>query len=427
MYTYHGPPCDCWRHCHQQEDFNDYLKYVRQIAIDEYDGIGKNLTLLFLDLKLDYLDNKAKAKAGLELARSIVDNLLMPLSETNSIDNIEQIAPIEGNSIIETTSPIMKRRFDDDELRKEKKFYLILSVNHVTDVELIYNFLYYLEENNSTHLLQRIGFDVGMNDDIQLIEKMWKKFKNTINIWQGDGYTNCFSPFYNLERLSRAIVKRDSDLGYPSKVYHWTIDLHDRMRESLMMGVDAIMTNHPERLVSILKEPDMVHVFRLANENDEPFKKLTRKLNTINIESARYQRSPVSHLSRTGAGMAGSGGIIGGFFGNLIDVVNSWFAYIKEIPLFSFPTTTRFIPKVKRHKSTLLLARNDKQNKPEARVVNTKQINDTSSTSTKPSLEEKSSINSTDDKELPYEGPKWYTTMASNFLVSMLKIVMPVS
>lgn len=401
LYTYHGPPCDCWRHCHQQEDFNDYLRYVREIVTDEPHGIGKNLTLLFLDLKLDYLDHKAKARAGSELAKSIKENLYFDElgSETELKNKTQELID-----------------------RKKNQLRLILSVNHVTDSELINNFLHYLEINNSSHLLDRIGFDVGMNDDIQQIELMWKRFGNRLNLWQGDGYTNCFSPFYNLERLTKVLEKRNNIGGYPRKVYQWTIDLHDRMREALRLGVDAVMTNHPERLLTVLRELDAIHDYRLATREDDPFQKIIIKPGYKNIELARRQRSttPVS----------------GGFFGSMMDVLTSWIAYIKEIPFLSLPTTTRFLAsKIKRHKQTsmnkqmLINDRNVSLNAPIESAYPPNSENDISN----PKMERISASDSLDQvvnqtittSEPAYDGPKWYVSLVSNVLVTFMKILMP--
>lgn len=397
LYTYHGPPCDCWRHCNQQESFNDYLSYVREISFDEQDGIGKNLSLLFLDLKLDYLNFRDKANAGTELAKSILEHLY----------------------IDPPANPMPKNALK-----------LILSVNHVADIELVRNFLHHIEEHNSTHLLSLIGFDVGMNDDIQSIETMWNRLNAPhMNLWQGDGYTNCISPFYNLKRLTKALQKRDSYTGYPSKVYHWTIDIHDRMRESLRLGVDALMTNHPERALKVLVEPDMVQNFRLASRHDDPFKKIIRS--GKNSESARYQRSasPISD----------------GFFGNIMDVIASWFNYVKEIPIFSFPTTSRlFKMKKPAKKSSLQIAHgtmatsttelaNLTISRSDHSVTSSPMSNTTLSatdmTPTNGNVPDVNNQTSVDSKSpqgaAPNEGPKWYITLASNLLVSFMKILLP--
>lgn len=470
LYMYHGPPCDCWRHCHQQEDFDDYLSYVHEIAIAEADsGVGRNLSLLFLDLKLDYLSAGAKVRAGRELAASVMRNLYPTELQLHTQRQRPQLATNSRSN--------------------KKLFSLIVSINHVTDIELVNNFLDHLERSNASHLMQRIGFDVGMNDDIQQIESMWRRSHgDSLNLWQGDGYTNCISPFYNLQRLSAALQRRDQESGYPRKVYQWTIDLHDRLRESLRLGVDAIMTNHPERLLSVLSEPEISHNFRLATRFDDPFKKVVswRGFHRAG-ESARYQRSAVP------------GG--GGFLASLVDVFHSWLAYMREIPFLSLPTTSRFFNKLKRRnfkyrtpiassgpgvEAGELLAHStarsfdastDQQQQqqvimlprpssadmkqtisisttitistttplPITTTVGSESSNNNETTTTimistthsNPaySIHAKDSTSPTDadtqqqaiDSLAPYEPPKWYTTFLSNFLVSLLKLALPVN
>lgn len=377
------------------------MSYIREITFEEPDGIGRNLTVLFLDLKLDYLEPKSKARAGIELAKSITSHMFID-KPTLQHSITQKSSTREGYSKSEPEIPIR----------------LILSVNHVTDIELVNNFLHHLEQTNSSHLLNRIGFDVGMNDDIQIIESTWKRFGGTLNLWQGDGYTNCLSPFYNLERLSKALLKRDSVTGYPRKVYHWTIDLHDRMRESLKMGVDAVMTNHPERLLTILREPELAHDFRLATRKDDPFEKIIHRSSARSSESARYQRS----TSPTN----------GGFIGNLVDVISSWFAYIKEIPFFSLPTTVRFMPKVKRHKSeSTIISPADPRSEYRVLTAQTLSNSKTPATKTSGTSDLADSVDqillgsNQQSVEKPFEGPRWYTSLTSNLLVSFLKIILP--
>lgn len=387
LWTYHGPPCDCWRHCYQREDFNDFIQYVREISIDTPNGIGRNLSVLFLDLKLDMLDQYGKARAGRELAKAVLGGLF--------VGGPAARAPDDGGLL-----------------------HLILSVNHVNDVELVRNFIHTLEINNSSRLLARIGFDVGMNDDLQQIESMWRKLGPALNLWQGDGYTNCFSPFYNLQRLSRAVAKRDNPSDYPAKVYHWTIDLHDRMRESLLLGVDAIMTNHPERLLAVLQEPEMAHEFRLATRDDSPFRKLARRALGRNGETARYQRS---------AGPSGAG-----LLGSLYDILASWFNYIREIPLLSLPTTLLRSSGARRTQApnrTRLagVTRVELIGGAEYKVDNISSLaNDTSDSADRTGGSAGSGGDDPAKKQdLDYQ-PPWYVSLASNLLVSALRSFLPI-
>lgn len=424
LFTYHGPPCDCWRHCHQQENFHEYLSYVREIAIDKAEGIGQNLTLLFLDLKLDSLDFKAKARAGQELARSIGLNLFLDSDiMRKAVMAHEPLARNDSSLIDEHLMPTPKRLVR-----------LILSVNHVHDIEVVYNFVHFMEENNATHLMDRIGFDVGMNDDLQQIDSMWRPLKRKLNLWQGDGFTNCISPFYNLGRLSKAVQRREDLEGYPSKVYHWTIDLHDRMRDSLRMGVDAIMTNHPERLLTVLQEPEIAHNYRLSTVADDPFRKISTLVTPRSSELGRHQRS----ASRQPASSDGGGGG-GGFIGGLLDVIASLVAYVREIPFLSLPTTSRFMPKaIREYRISSQQQASAKSSQPEY-VVGQSAPNKLSPSSSSEDLvtatssldqrisssSEASAVDKAASVEPTYEGPTWYTSLVSNMIVSFMKIALP--
>lgn len=43
LYTFHGYPCDCFRHCTEREDITKYMEYIREITRP-----GKNDSLIFL-------------------------------------------------------------------------------------------------------------------------------------------------------------------------------------------------------------------------------------------------------------------------------------------------------------------------------------------------------------------------------------------
>ena len=42
-------------------------------------------------------------------------------------------------------------------------------------------------------------------------------------------------------------------------------------------GVDGIITNHPERLVALLRDPEFSERFRLADQNDDPWERVQAK------------------------------------------------------------------------------------------------------------------------------------------------------
>jgi glycerophosphoryl diester phosphodiesterase len=54
--------------------------------------------------------------------------------------------------------------------------------------------------------------------------------------------------------ISDHLVRESHDLGIA--VYAWTVDsIHD-MKRLLQMGVDGIITNRPDLLLSLLRQPE---------------------------------------------------------------------------------------------------------------------------------------------------------------------------
>ncbi|CAN7979553.1 unnamed protein product, partial [Ixodes pacificus] len=122
----------------------------------------------------------------------------------------------------------------------------------------------------------RAGFDVGLNDPLDEISKMYGDLGIDHNRWQGDGVSNCLSLFRPANRLKEALRYRDSrtDRSYADKVYHWTIDLSSAIRSSIRMGVDGIITNYPERVSTIIMEGPFRRAVKLANPQDTPWRKV---------------------------------------------------------------------------------------------------------------------------------------------------------
>ncbi|KAL3184176.1 hypothetical protein MRX96_032461 [Rhipicephalus microplus] len=73
--------------------------------------------------------------------------------------------------------------------------------------------------------------------------------------------------------MNSIVRNRDSDEEscYVDKAYQWTIDIWDQLRLSLRRNVDAIITNMPHRLASILKEREFRNTLRPANASDNPW------------------------------------------------------------------------------------------------------------------------------------------------------------
>ncbi|KAH9399306.1 hypothetical protein TYRP_018219 [Tyrophagus putrescentiae] len=257
VFMFHGHPCDCFRHCAERERVEIYLERVRELSTPSSKAYNPRLVLLFLDLKLLRIAHSAKALAA------------------NSPDG----------STIRT----------------------VISIGHVFDYDFVLGFQNELEGSGRSWLFRHfIGWDVGMNDPLFAIESMWKRFETVHNIWQGDGRSNCLSPFYNLGRLSAIVRKRDSPaIGFGArnlirKAYQWTVDLTVNIRTALRSNLDAVISNHPERVEHVLREREFAGRYRMATERDSPWDRVLLKASSLKTAAAG--------AAGTGAGTSGPSG-----------------------------------------------------------------------------------------------------------------------
>lgn len=234
---YHGYPCDCYRVCDERENFAYYLNQVRNMANPKHASYQKSLTLLFLDLKLSEVSRSHKYRAGEEIAKYLISHL-----------------------------------WNED--LSNPRISVLLSIGLTSDRETVRGVRDTFTKSNRGTSMKRLGFDVGLNDNLNDIRKMWKTLGVQGNVWQGDGITNCFRMFRDDSRIKQAIRIRDADDGYIDKVYDWTVDITANIRRSLRLGVDAILTNFPERVVSVLQEEEFKDKYRIATSNDNPFSKV---------------------------------------------------------------------------------------------------------------------------------------------------------
>ncbi|KAF7491165.1 Phospholipase D LspiSicTox-betaIE1ii [Sarcoptes scabiei] len=271
IYTFHGLPCDCFRWCGDRENLDIFLQRIRAMTTPSNVQFDQRLLLIMMDLKLDRIGHKDRARAGQELATILLTNLYNTTTRNQSIDG----------SRIRT----------------------ILSIEHVFDYDFVLGFQNELETTDHDWLLHdHIGWDVGLNDPLFAIESMWKRLDMVYNIWQGDGRSNCLSPFYNLGRLAKIIERRDNPSyfavkNYIKKVYQWTVDLTVNIRTSLRSNVDAIITNHPERVAKVLLEPEFVNRFRMAQFSDSPWERIQTRHARPSTSSFSSQTRPSSNLS----------------------------------------------------------------------------------------------------------------------------------
>lgn len=229
---YHGFPCDCFRTCTRSVKLPEFLRHINKITNPlERGNYAQKMVMQFFDLKLSSVRNHEAA--GRDLARHILEYL-----------------------------------WADDENRKQRVRALVY-IESVNNLGVIRGFLQEFSSRGKEDLLKDVGFDGG-TDYLEDIQQMFRRL-NVHNIWQGDGKTNCVSVFYPDGRLRRAVGMRENENNSMKKVYHWTIDLKLRMRLSLNLGIDGMITNDPDDLVEVLEESYYRNEYRIATPDDDPF------------------------------------------------------------------------------------------------------------------------------------------------------------
>ncbi|KAH8037763.1 hypothetical protein HPB51_017263 [Rhipicephalus microplus] len=233
---HHGVPCDCFRWCDRHEEIPALLDYVRRTTSTD-DGIYKeHLTLLFLDLKVTNVLPQYKYHAGVDIAEKLIRHLWSGVYAGNAMN-------------------------------------VLLSIRSVRDGDVLRGALHTIYRIMPL-MLSKIGVDVSNTDQpIDAIRDLYLKLGITGHRWQGDGATNCVSYLRPPRRLYSIIRNRQSQAPYHyvEKAYQWTVDIPEQLRGSLRKGVDAIITNRPDRLAAILGEDEFRDAVRTATVYDNPW------------------------------------------------------------------------------------------------------------------------------------------------------------
>jgi len=235
--VYHGLPCDCFRYCSSREDIDTMFEYLRDISTPGNSEYQPHFTLVLFDLKIKRLSEKAKVTAGLMMADKLI------------------------NILFESEQGLSKLR-------------IVLGLEMIADYHFVYALVDRFNQRNFPSLLDRIGFDVSGNENIDNIEYLWRfMFENKMNVWQGDGITNCLSYIRPNQRIKELIKLRDGNLteSYAAKIYHWTIDSKYTIKDSLRLGVDGMITNEVSNIVDALNDDEFRSQYHLANNDDDPF------------------------------------------------------------------------------------------------------------------------------------------------------------
>lgn len=232
--TYHGMPCDCFRGCFKREKMADFLSHVRDVTSLPHSKYKGKMILLFLDLKTTTIPDDVKVRAGVTLAQNLMDHLWKGVPHKDRIN-------------------------------------VLMSIGYARDRDVIRGAVAYLKQKGDPRVLEKLGFDVGMNDPLPLISRMYKRLGIREHRWQGDGLTNCMRFIMPVDRLLKAIRWRNTKKGYMDKVYHWTIDLPYFITKSIRHGVDGIITNRPENVRKVLESAAFRDSFKVADASDSPW------------------------------------------------------------------------------------------------------------------------------------------------------------
>uniref|UniRef100_A0A224YNW1 Sphingomyelinase n=1 Tax=Rhipicephalus zambeziensis TaxID=60191 RepID=A0A224YNW1_9ACAR len=237
--TYHGMPCDCFRGCFKRTPFAKFLDHLRNVTSMRDSRFRGQMSLLFLDLKTTKLSKSAKPVAGVTVAYNLVKHLWKGVHPRYRMN-------------------------------------VLLSIGYVKDRDVTRGAIAYLKKKGHGALLQNIGFDVGMNDPLDSIARMYKKLHINGHRWQGDGLSNCLRFLMPVDRLKAAVKLRDSERGYIDKVYHWTIDLPFYIEKSVRLGVDGIITNQPHNVLGVVTSIFFQKRLKVASMKDSPWQKIRR-------------------------------------------------------------------------------------------------------------------------------------------------------
>ena len=89
--------------------------------------------------------------------------------------------------------------------------------------------------------------------------------------WYGDGITSLwFEPGRVVRNIKKAIALRNSGTVIRGVVV-WTLDRPESMEKYLRLGVNAILSNHPDDTVGVLQQSAMKKILRKAGKEDAPW------------------------------------------------------------------------------------------------------------------------------------------------------------
>uniref|UniRef100_T1J513 GP-PDE domain-containing protein n=1 Tax=Strigamia maritima TaxID=126957 RepID=T1J513_STRMM len=243
--TQHGLPCFCSRNCMKSENVKDYLEFLRRTTTLGAKNYNPQLSLIFINLRLDALSRAVLYSAGEKFADEII-NYLYAKGKVSS------------------------------------RAWIILGLPDVRSLAFVRGFREAFQSANMKWHLERIGYSVQKFSRSDKLKSALLSAGISNHIWVGAGSSNCKrigTPQRVIRLASEREIIRKLGNSFVDKVYTWTVDLPNNMRESLRLGIDAVITNKPNQLKIVLKEAEFEPYLRLADVSDVPWRWNTRSIN----------------------------------------------------------------------------------------------------------------------------------------------------
>ncbi|XP_077532203.1 dermonecrotic toxin SpeSicTox-betaIB2a-like [Haemaphysalis longicornis] len=235
---HHGLLCDCFRDCLQETEFTEYLDYMRSITSGEQAKYKDKVSFLLLDLRTEDILHEYKYDAGLDLATKLILHLWKDVAIDDALNVLLYVNSVEDRALLRG---------------------VLDSINSLP---------------RSESWKERVGFDFGAFESPAAIHEAFSDLGIYGQRWQGDGDSNCFADLGGDFRLPEIVAGRDGknpECGYVDKAYAWNIDTPLTIERMIKLGVDGIITNHPEHVIQVIEQDNVADKARCAGPSDSPW------------------------------------------------------------------------------------------------------------------------------------------------------------
>lgn len=235
--TYHGSPCDCFRFCEGEAPFTEYLDYVRNVTTVDGAKYKDDVQLLFLDLKTSNLAKNVKYHAGADIVNKLVGHLWRNVPAKDALNVLLYVYSVDDRDLFKGATDTVAGLKD------------------------------------SSQWLDHIGFDFGAFTSPSEVVRAFSELGIHKHRWQGDGVTNCLVDFVEDDVLIKIVSCRDGQdtyCEYIDKTYAWTVDSPATIERKIKLGVDGLITNHPENVIAVINQADFTSQVRPAGPQDSP-------------------------------------------------------------------------------------------------------------------------------------------------------------